>query len=486
MKTKKDLIQWLDENQQRFIEVSDAIWAEPEPAWQEFKSSKLQADFLQQEGFRITWDIADINTAFVAEWGAGGPIIGFVGEYDALAGLSQKNQPTREPMVERGAGHGCGHNLLGTGCMASAVVIKHWLEANGLPGTVRYYGCPAEEQISGKTFMARAGAFDDLDAAFNFHPDALNMAGKGSAVGVYDLKFRFHGTAAHAGGSPHKGRSALDGVELMNVGVNYLREHVTEKVRIHYAITHGGDVPNIVPPEAEVWYFVRAHQREELDRVTDRVRKIAQGAALMTETTVEEVFRGGCSNVLNNHYLADLQYEAMQVVGPIAFTEDEKAYAREINQAYPEEDSRDLFEDLKVPEEWKERTEALKGQPLLGENFPAMNEENIGTGSTDVGDVSWITPLSMLNTACFATGAAGHSWGIVATCGMSIGHKGMMHAAKIMAVAAMDVYADPEHLQKARQEFEAVTKEHPYRTPLPDGVTPPRYPNPVRGEKRST
>jgi aminobenzoyl-glutamate utilization protein B len=257
-------------------------------------------------------------------------------------------------------------------------------------------------------------------------------------------------------------------------------------VRIHYAITHGGDVPNIVPPEAEVWYFVRAHQREELDRVTDRVRKIAQGAALMTETTVEEVFRGGCSNVLNNHYLADLQYEAMQVVGPIAFTEEEKAYAQEINQAYPEENSRDLFKHLKVPEEWKERTEALEGQPLLGENFPAMNEENIGTGSTDVGDVSWITPLSMLNTACFATGAAGHSWGIVATCGMSIGHKGMMHAAKIMAVAAMDVYADPEHLQKARQEFEAVTKEHPYRTPLPDGVTPPRYPNPVRGEKRST
>ena len=482
MKTKKDLIQWLDDNQQPFIEVSDAIWATPETAWQEFKSSKLQADFMEKQGFEITWDIGDINTAFVAEWGKGRPIIGFVGEYDALAGLSQKNQPTQEPVVEGGAGHGCGHNLLGTGCMASAVAIKHWLETNSREGTVRYYGCPAEEQISGKTFMARAGAFDDLDAAFNFHPGTMNMPGKGSAVGVYDLKFRFHGTAAHAGGSPHKGRSALDAVELMNIGVNYLREHVTEKVRIHYAITHGGDVPNIVPPEAEVWYFVRAHQREELDQVTDRVRKIAQGAAMMTETTVEEVFRGGCSNVLNNHYLADLQYEAMKAVGPIAFTEEEKAYAQQINAAYPEENARNKFEHLKVPKEWEKRVEALKGQPLLGDNFPAMNEENIGTGSTDVGDVSWITPLSELNTACFATGAAGHSWGVVATCGMSIGHKGMIHAAKIMAVAAMDLYADPKHLQKARQEFEAATKEHPYQTPLPDGVTSPRFPNPVRGD----
>jgi aminobenzoyl-glutamate utilization protein B len=481
MKTKTELIQWLDDNQQPFIELSDAIWETPEVAWQEFKSSKLQAGLLEERGFQITWDIGDINTAFVAEWGQGKPIIGFVGEYDALAGLSQKNQPTQESVVEGGAGHGCGHNLLGTGAVASAVAIKEWLASTGKKGTVRYYGCPAEEQISGKTFMARAGAFDDLDAAFNFHPGTLNMAGKGSAVGVYDLKFRFHGTAAHAGGSPHKGRSALDAVELMNVGVNYLREHVTEKVRIHYAITHGGDVPNIVPPEAEVWYFIRALEREERDQVTDRVRKIAQGAALMTETTVEELFRGGCSNVLSNHYLADLQYEAMKEVGPIEFSKEEKAYAQEINAAYPEENSRNPFKHLKVPAEWEERVEALKGQPLLGENFPSMNEDHIGTGSTDVGDVSWITPLSMLSTACFASGASGHSWGIVATCGMSIGHKGMMHAAKIMAVAAMDLYADRAKLQKARQEFVAATRDDPYRSPLPDGVEPPQFPNPLRG-----
>ena len=481
MQSKQDVIRWLESNTPRFTRISDEIWAHPEVAWKEFRASKLQADFLEAEGFRITWDIAGINTAFVAEWGEGRPVIGFIGEYDALAGLSQKNQPTQEPLVEGDPGQGCGHNLLGTGCLAPAVAIRHWLEATGRPGTVRYYGCPAEEQISGKTFMARAGAFDDLDAALNYHPGKMNAPSKGSAVGVYDLVFRFHGKTAHAGGSPHLGRSALDAVELMNVGVNYMREHVTSKVRMHYVITDGGDLPNVVPDHAEVWYFLRAPEREELDQVAARVLKIAEGATLMTETTVKETFRGACSNVLSNHYLADLQYEAMQVVGPIEFTDAETDYARAINEAFPEENAGGVFKDLHVPQEMKEHVRALEGQPLLGENFPAWNEDHIGTGSTDVGDVSWITPLSMLSTACFATGAAGHSWGVVATSGMSIGHKGMMHAAKIMALAAMDLYTDPEHLRMAREEFEEATRERPYTTPLLDHVLPPRYPNPVRG-----
>lgn len=480
METKQGVIEWLEANEQRFIAVADEIWANPEVAWKEFKASRLQADFLQQEGFGVTWDVGGINTAFVAEWGQGKPIIGFLGEYDALAGLSQKNQPVQEPVVEGDPGQGCGHNLLGTGCMAAAVAVKRWLDDSGTPGTVRYYGCPAEERISGKTFMARAGAFDDLDAAFNFHPSSMNAPSKGSAVGVYDLTFRFHGQAAHAGGSPHLGRSALDAVELMNVGVNYMREHVTSNVRIHYVITNGGKLPNVVPAEAEVWYFIRAHERDELDQVTDRVRKVAQGAALMTETTMEAIVNGACSSVLNNHYLADLQYEAMQMVGPIAFSEEEMAYAQQINDAYPPENARNAFKHLHVPAEMKDHVKALEGQPLLGENFPAWDEDHIGTGSTDVGDVSWITPLSMLRTACFATGAAGHSWGIAATSGMSIGHKGMMHAAKIMAVAAVDLYADPAHLQAARQEFERETRDRPYQAPLPEGVEPPQHPNPER------
>jgi aminobenzoyl-glutamate utilization protein B len=478
--TKQDVIDWLEQNRERFIAMSDAIWARPEVAWHEFYASKLQADFLEAEGFQIAWDVGGLNTAFVAEWGEGKPVIGFVGEYDALPGLSQKNQATQEPVVPGDPGHGCGHNLLGAGCLAAAVAVSRWLAITGRTGTVRYYGCPAEEQISGKTFMARDGAFDDLDAAFNFHPGRMNSPTKGSAVGVYDYTFRFHGKTAHAGGSPQLGRSALDAVELMNVGVNYLREHVPSKVRIHYAITHGGDVPNIVPAEASVWYFIRATNRQELDEVTERVQKIAQGAALMTETTMEAAMNGACSTVLSNAYMADLQYEAMKVVGPIEFSDEERAYAQAINDAFPAEGPENLFKELRVPEELRELADAAKGQPLVGENWPAMDEEHIQTGSTDVGDVSWITPLSELRTACFATGAAGHSWGVSATCGMSIGHKGMMHAAKIMALAAMDLYTEPEHLRRARAEFDAATRDHPYQTPLPDSVRPPQIPNPLR------
>jgi aminobenzoyl-glutamate utilization protein B len=267
----------------------------------------------------------------------------------------------------------------------------------------------------------------------------------------------------------------------MNVGVNFLREHVTEKVRIHYAITRGGDVPNIVPDEAEVWYFVRALERKELDEVMERVTKCAEGAALMTETTVERRFRGACSCVLNNHYLADLQYAAMQFVGPIEWTEEERAYAQEVNDAYPPENIKDLFKHMRVPPAERERVAALDGEPLLGDNFPAWDEEHVSTGSTDVGDVSWIAPLSELHTACFATGAAGHSWGIVATGATSIGHKGMMHAAKVMALAAMDLYTEAEHLRASRSEFEEATRENPYVNPIPAGVAAPWYPNPERG-----
>lgn len=468
MKTKADILTWLERNKLRFSQISDEIWANPELGHREFFASKAHADFLEGEGFHISWNIGGLRTAFVAEWGSGKPYIGFAGEYDALSNLSQKNQSFPEPIVPGGLGHGCGHNLLGTGCMAAAIVIRYWLENAGIPGTVRYYGCPSEESTCGKTFMARAGAFDDLDAAFTFHPASANFASKGSTVGVNDIRFHFHGRAAHAGGSPHLGRSALDAVELMNVGVNYLREHVTSNVRIHYVITNGGDLPNIVPADAEVWYFIRAYQSEEIDSVTERVRKIAQGAALMTETTFEEKFVSACSSVLSNHTLADMLYQAMRIVGPIQFTKDEKAYAAEINNHYPKEVATSLFANRKLPEQ-------MRGQPLLGENFPSLDEGKIETFSTDVGDLSWITPVSMLNTTCWASGAPGHSWGVVATGAMSIGHKGMMHAAKIMALAAMDLFTNPEQLRLVREEFETATIKHPYHNPLPAYVKPPCY-----------
>jgi aminobenzoyl-glutamate utilization protein B len=294
-------------------------------------------------------------------------------------------------------------------------------------------------------------------------------------VGVRDLTFRFRGRTAHAGGSPHLGRSALDAVELMNVGVNYLREHVTEKVRIHYVITQGGMLPNVVPELAESWYFVRALDSEELEQVTARVRKIAEGAALMTETSVVVMLNGACSSVLNNHYLADLHYNAMEELGPIAFSDEEREFARAVNAQFPPEAVRP-FEGLRIPPDWRERAEAAARQPLVAENFPAWDEDRVQTGSTDVGDVSWITPLSMLSTACFPTAAPGHSWANAAAAGTSIGHKGMMHAARIMALAGIDLYSDPVHLERARREFAERTTGKPYRSPLPNDLVAPRYP----------
>ena len=471
---KDDLLNWIEDNTAAFISMADEIWAHPEVAWEEHTAVDLQCESLEKHSFTITRHVGGIETAFSAQWGNSGPIIGFIGEYDALPGLSQKKITTKDPVKPDEPGHGCGHNLLGTGCLAATVALRYWLENAGLPGTVRYYGCPGEERISGKTFMAREGAFDDLSAALNYHPGIINMPGKGTAVGVNDITFRFTGTSAHAGGSPEKGRSALDAVELMNVGVNYLREHVPEKVRIHYAITRGGDVPNIVPSKAEVWYFIRALERDLLDEVTDRVRRIADGAAMMTDTTVEETLGGACSSVLNNHYLADLHYKAMEHIGPITFTKDEMQFAEEINNEYPAENRRNLLREMAVPDDWKPRIEAYRQMPLIADNLPAMDQEVVGTGSTDVGDVSWITPLTMFRTACFPTGATGHSWGIAAASGTSIGHKGMLHAAKIMALVAADLFTDPEHLRAARLEFKEKIHDNQYRCPLPPELEPPK------------
>jgi len=477
-KAKQQIIQQLDENTSRFTQMSDEIWANPELSWKEFRASRLQADFLEQAGFTVTWDIGGMNTAFVAEWGAGKPIIAFIGEYDALPGLSQKHQPEKEAIVEGAPGHACGHNLLGTGMLAGAYAVQKWLEASGTPGVVRYYGCPAEEKGGAKVFLARAGVFDDLDAALNFHPSNLNMPSKGSCVGINSILFRFHGTAAHAGAVPHKGRSALDAVELMNVGVNYMREHVKDDVRIHYIITHGGDAANIVPAEAEVHYVVRAGTPNDLQDVTDRVRDVAKGATLMTGTTVEEDFQFGYSSLLSNHYLADLQFQAMELIGPIVYGDEEIAYAQKINDAYQRTNSEyidDAIESLKPPADIVGILDTYRDKPLVGENFPAVDENITKTFSTDVGDLSWVTPVSMLSTACYTTGAVGHSWGVVATGATPIGHKGMMHAAKITAVAAVDLYTDPDHLRRIRQEFERKTGASGYRCPMPDTVQPPRY-----------
>ncbi len=465
MPSKHDLSGWLDERAERFIGMSDAIWREPQVALKESAACALQIADLRADGFRIQENVGGLPTAFVAEWGSGGPIIGFLGEYDALPNLSQENGPEQRPIVPQGPGHGCGHNLLGTACLASAVVLKDWLESTGQPGTVRYYGCPAEETITGKVFMARAGVYDDLDAAITWHPNWINSVSKGSSLAVDNLKFRFRGRTAHAAAAPEQGRSALDAVELMNIGVNFMREHVIDPIRIHYVITNGGGAPNVVPDDAEVWYFVRAPRREQVEETTARVRKIAQGATLMTETEVEEIFLCGAYNTINNGYLGDLALAAMRELGPIEFTDEEQAFAARIVEGYPAGTRETGLASSHLPA-------SLLAQPLNGEVHPPSDEGRVMSGSTDVGDVSWITPTTMLGTATWALGIPAHSWGITATGAMSIGHKGMLYAAKAMAIVGYDLLTDPAHLERAKAEFREATNGQPYKTPLPHGLQP--------------
>ncbi len=473
MNLENDSLTWLDQNVSHFTTMADEIWANPEIRFEEFKASKLQADYLEEAGFKITWDVGGISTAFMAEWGNGGPIMGFAGEYDALPGLSQKQQSSPDPVEAGGHGHGCGHNLLGTGCLAATVAVKQWLQVTGNEGTVRYYGCPAEEGGSGKVYMGREGAFDDLDVAFNFHPEYGNYSGKGSSLGVQSMRFRFYGRSAHAAMMPHMGRSALDAVELMNVGVNFMREHTPDNTRIHYVITNGGLAPNIVPQEAEVHYAVRAHLPHEVDELANRVRKIAAGAAMMTETEMEEIFESGTACVLNNHTLADLQHEVMQAIGPIEFTDEEMAFAAEINANNAPGNAEAMAKRMGL------KGEAAK-RPLIGDIFHDLDKGRVMMASTDVGDMSWKVPLSMFGTTCWPLNAPGHSWGIVASGVMGIGHKGMMYAAKVMSQAAISLFEQPEKLAEVRAEFERETAATDYVCPIPDDKMPPKLKHPYR------
>ena len=473
MRSKQDISNWLDEHQIRFTAMADEIWDNPELQFLEFKASKLQADFLEAQDFRITWDIGGLSTAFAAEWGAGKPVIAFAGEYDALPGLSQKDQHAPEPISVGDPGHGCGHNLLGTGCLAAAVAFKQWLDSTGRAGTVRYYGCPAEEGGSGKVFMGRAGAFDDLDATFNWHPWYINSAMKGSMLSVNRYYFRFKGKTAHAAADPHSGRSALDALELMNIGVNYLREHVSDDARLHYVILNGGLAPNVVPDFAESYYYVRAQDPQNLDDICQRVKRIAQGAAMMTDTEVEIVYKSGSTRVLSNEALADLQTDVMRALGGINFTDEEQAYAARINAHFGDANVKTLVERYGVDPQTAQ-------QPLIGDVLPSRDKGLVSPGSTDMGDMSWHAPCSMLQTATWSSRAAAHSWGVVATGRTSIGHKGMIYAAKVMALSAAELVLAPEKLAAAQAEFRAALAESPYICPIPDDVHGPRHSHPLR------
>ncbi|WP_112662117.1 M20 family metallopeptidase [Microvirga flavescens] len=455
----------VDERRAEYCAMSDRIWGTPELAFGEHRSVEEQIAILEAEGFRITRNVGGMATAFIAEAGQGGPVIGILGEYDALPDLAQESGLTQHAPTKAGTpGHGCGHNLLGSASALAAAALKSALESEGIAGTVRYYGCPAEESGSGKTFMARAGAFDDIDAAFCWHPNVINEVSTMSSLATVQAYFRFKGRAAHAAASPHLGRSALDAVELMNIGVNYMREHMPSDARVHYATTNtGGIAPNVVQAYAEVLYLVRSPLYPDAQNLFERVKKIAEGAALMSETSVDVQITDATFNVLPNKALQEAMYENMKRLGPPGFDESDHAFARKLQKDALTE--ADLIESVKPHV-------ALKIEALHDGLLPMPETEGVLMGSTDVGDVSWIVPTAQCHTACFAIGTPFHTWQLVAQGKLPAAHKGLVLAAKTMAVTAADVLRSPDLLARAKAELKERTGGRAYVCPIPPEVTP--------------
>jgi aminobenzoyl-glutamate utilization protein B len=412
--------------------IAKQIWNYAELGYLEEKSSLLLQQTLEKEGFVIKKSVAEIPTAFVAEFGQGKPVIGILGEYDALPGLSQDSIPTQKSIGQM-AGHACGHHLFGTASAAAAISVKEWMKANNIKGTIRFYGTPAEEGGSGKVYMVRAGLFNDVDVVLHWHPGSNNSASASSSLANKSAKFRFYGIAAHAAASPERGRSALDGVEAMNHMVNLMREHVPSNARIHYVITNGGKAPNVVPDYAEVYYYCRHPKRDVLTEMWSRIEKVSKGAALGTDTRVEMEVISGVYELLPNATLAEVMHKNLSKVGGFAYTPEEKTFADK------------LASSLNVKE--IKYTDASGVQPL-------KTEDVLSGGSTDVGDVSWAVPTVGLSTATWVPGTAAHSWQAVAAGGMSIGRKGMMVAAKTLALTAAELFESPATIKKATEEFQ--------------------------------
>lgn len=442
----------LEKKASHLTEVSDKIWSYAETKYEETQSAEESARYLENEGFRVTREAGGIPTAIVAEAGSGGPVIGIMGEYDALPNLSQKEGLTTQEAIEAGGpGHGCGHNLLGTASMAAAVAAKEFMEEKNLEGTIRYYGCPAEEGGGGKGHMAKAGLFDDVDNALCWHPGDRNAISYAGALATMQVYVKFHGASSHAAAAPHLGRSALDAVELMNIGTNFLREHVIQEARLHYAITNaGGNAPNVVQNEAEVLYKIRAPKNKQVLEIWERVRKIAEGAALMTETTFETEFDSASSSMVPNRTLSDLLYTHFTAFGTPEYTEEERNFAKEIQQTFPEPQDEVFQEDID----------------------PVPDYPEPGRGSTDVGDISWVVPTSQIRAVTVAKGTPGHSWQLTSQGKLSVAHKGMLLAGKVLGATAIDLIQHPEKVKEAQAEFEERLEKEEFVSLIPEDAKP--------------
>ncbi|RLT52505.1 MAG: amidohydrolase [Chloroflexi bacterium] len=471
MNAKDTVRHTINDQDERLAFIAQEIWSHPQIGLQETFAAALLAKELAEAGFKIEWGVGQMPTAFVATWGTGGPVLGFLGEYDALPGLSQTVAAAKQAVEVLGPGHGCGHNLFGTACMAAAMALKTAMQQSNIKGTIRFYGCPAEETLVGKVFMARDGAFDDLDAAISWHPGSTNIVWNGSSLALNSFKVNFHGVAAHAGAEPEMGRSALDGVLLMDVGMNYLREHVIDKARIHSVVTSGGQAPNVVPAFAQVWYFVRAPHRRQVDEIYARVLEIAQGAALVGGTRPEvEVITGG-DDPLPPHTPPGFLLWPQPAADGMRFTDQERSFAKDLQATFPAGSVQRDFD-------WMQKSArsgiaaAEVDNPLWEQVLAHSDTPPLMGGSTDIGDVSWITPTAQLTTCCWPLGTPGHSWQTVASSGSSIGVKGMLFAAQGMALAGLELLAKPALLQAARAEFITAKNGAEYVTALAKNSVP--------------
>jgi len=444
---KKAILASVEKHQQELINLSDSVWAYAEIAMKETRSSKILADYAEKQGFKVTRNAADIPTAFVAEYGSGLPIIGVLGEFDALPGLSQKAVPEKEVLTPGAPGHGCGHNMFGAGSLGAALAIKELIAAGKLKGTIRFYGTPAEEDLAGKVYMARAGLFNDLDVCLDWHPDYENKANMQSSQAVTDYTISFKGKSAHAASDPWNGRSALDAAELFNVGINFLREHVKPSVRMHYVYKEAGNVPNVIPDRASVWLWIRDSKRSGVAEVSERMKDIAKGAALMAGVEYEIKLNNGLYELLINETGAKVLQKNMELIGPVTYTKEEMDFADKIMKAYGQE-AKGISGNIKPLE--------------------TTREDPVG-GSTDVGDVSYIVPEITLLATTAPYESPWHSWVVVACGGMSIGHKGMLFASKSLGTAMVDLFENEQLRKQIKDEFIKRKGKEVWKAMLPDG-----------------
>lgn len=472
MRMKEYIKRYLDKNKDYFAEVSKYIFDHPETRFEEYESAAYLAAECEKQGFQVERNVAGMATAFTAAYGSGKPVIGFLGEFDALSGLSQKPGTVRYEPLKSDVGHGCGHNLLGTGAFAAACAVKNYLEENNLPGTVVFFGCPGEEGGSGKTFMVRDGVFDGVDTALTWHPSPVNAVMSRPTLANYQVFFRFKGTAAHAANSPHLGRSALDAVELMNVGVNYLREHVVDDARLHYAMTDSGGIsPNVVQSNAEVLYLVRAASVAEAEEILERVKDIARGAALMTGTKLTIEFDKACSNYIPNRSLEKILHHHLIDYGVDEVTKEEETFAKRIWETYTKEEQSFYVELIRGFGYVGDGSE-FSGKYISDSISSYEESSELLHGSTDVSDVSWVVPTAQLTTATSVLGTPLHTWQMTAQGLSSIANKGMLRAAGSMALTGITLLTSEENLNEVKEEFQAFSRNNPYKCPIPKDVEP--------------